>query len=51
MKIEEICQLVPPVDKKLKNALKSMAKKAADMKTQNSMKQLRDSEKDGALIK
>lgn len=51
MNIEEIWQLVPPVDKQLKNALKSMAKKAADMKTQNSMKQLRDSDKDGALIK
>lgn len=59
MQIEEICQLVPPVDKKLKNALKELSKKQLELKNkrdsfseknQMSQKQLKDSEKD-ALIK
>lgn len=60
LEIEEIWQLVPAVDKKLKNALKSLAKKQADLKNkrdslsdknQMSQKQLKDSDKEGSLIK
>jgi hypothetical protein len=60
MKIEEICQLVPPVDKKLKNALKALSKQKSQAKAkmealidknQSSQRQLRDSEKEGSLIK
>ena len=60
MKIEDIWQLVPPVDKKLKNALKSLAKQKSESKAkmdslsdknQMSQKQLKDSDKEGSLIK
>lgn len=51
MKIEEICQLVPPVDKRLKNALKKLAKEKSEMKSQSSQKVLRDKDKDAPLIK
>ena len=60
MKIEEICQLVPPVDKKLKNALKALSEQKSQAKAkmealidknQSSQRQLRDSEKEGSLIK
>lgn len=51
MKIEEICQLVPPVDKKLKNALRKLAKEKSELKSQSSQKVLREKEKDGPLIK
>eukprot|EP00344_Euplotes_crassus_P007770 CAMPEP_0197017098 /NCGR_PEP_ID=MMETSP1380-20130617/79349_1 /TAXON_ID=5936 /ORGANISM="Euplotes crassus, Strain CT5" /LENGTH=229 /DNA_ID=CAMNT_0042444155 /DNA_START=1587 /DNA_END=2277 /DNA_ORIENTATION=+ len=51
MDIEEICQLVPPVDKKLRNALKKLNKEKSDLKSQSSQKVLRDKDKGGSLIK
>jgi hypothetical protein len=60
MKIEDIWQLVPPVDKKLKNALKLLAKQKTESKAkmdllsdknQISQKQFKDSDREGSLIK